>query len=88
MFDIFQNSKAMTAYIKVISNINKGFDDPNDQYIFEKQDVAETLRQFLSNIRSKFEINVDENVRMKWELIFLDEEGEEKRGIKLLNFQT
>ena len=77
----------MTAYIKVISNINKGFDDPNDKYIFEQQDVTETLRQFLSNIRSKIGINNEENVRMKWELLFLDEEGEETRG-KLLHFQT
>ena len=70
----------MTAFVKVISNINKGFDDPNDKCFFEKQDLKESLCQFLSNIRNKFGISKDEKIKMKWELIFLDEEGEERKS--------
>ena len=70
----------MTAFVKVISNINKGFDDPNDKCFFEKQDLKESLGQFLLNICNKFGISKDEKIGLKWELIFLDEEGEESKG--------
>ena len=70
----------MTACVKVISNIDKGFDDPNDKCFFDRQDVKESIGQFLSNIRNKFGISKDEKIKMKWELIFLDEEGEERKG--------
>ena len=70
-----------TADVEIISNLNKGFDEPNDQHVFQNQDLNETMSVFMSKVRNQFQIDKCDKLVVKLKLLVVHADSEEHAGI-------